>query len=66
MDGDLSAAQLVDGRLGFVCVNTTTWGLVLNGSASGTYPAGLYMNSCGMYGDFSQDPEGDAAQASAR
>lgn len=30
VDGELSASQLVDGRLGFVCVNTTNWGQVSN------------------------------------
>jgi len=52
----LRAAQVVDGRLGFVCVNTTQWGQVLSDGR-------LYLNSCGMYGDFMLDPEGDAAKA---
>ena len=57
VDGDLTPAQMVDGRLAFVCVNTTNWGKVVNGT--------LYMNSCGMYDDFMVDPEGDIAKASA-
>lgn len=57
VDGELTAAQMVDGRLGFTCVNTTRWTL-LNGT--------LYMNSCGMYEDFIKDPEGDAEAAAVQ
>ncbi len=57
VDGDLEPSQMADGRLAFVCVNTTSWGKVVNGT--------LYMNSCGMYDDFMKDPEGDIAKASA-
>ena len=57
VDGTIGAVDLVDGRLAFVCVNTTTWGGFVNGT--------LFMNSCGMYDDFTRDPEGDAAAATA-
>jgi hypothetical protein len=58
VDGiDVTASDLVDGRLAFVCVNTTSWGRTVNGT--------LFMNSCGMYADFAKDPAGDAAKASA-
>jgi len=53
---DLTAELIVDGRVGFTCVNTTKW-VVVNGS--------LYMNSCGMYDDFIKDPAGDIAKATA-
>ncbi len=54
--GELTAAQLVDGRLAFVCVNTTAWGVV---------GGRVFMNSCGMSADFAADPAGDAARADA-
>ena len=63
VDGDLTAAQLVDGRLGFTCVNTTEWGGLVPLANSNT--TGLYMNSCGMYSDFVLDPAKDATAAEA-
>ena len=55
--GQLTAEDLVDGRLSFVCVNTTTWGTVVKGK--------LYLTSCGSYEAFMRDQSGDIAKASA-
>ena len=50
----MTAADIVDGRRGFTCVNGPRW-YILNGT--------LYMNSCSMYEDFIKDPLGDIAKA---